>query len=450
MNKKLLITVFSLLFIAYLLAGFYWRIHQRPTGDEPHYLIISQSIIVDRDLDLKNNYDNRDYKKWGYPAETLDRHISSNSRAPYEYSIHSIGWPIIIAPLMIFNHLIILKFFTAIIALLIIINLYLLLKKFMADERQALMICLILALSPPLLIYSTQLGNELFAAFLVLYAFRKIIEKTNSWPNELLTILAIAYLPWLHIKYLLLSFVLLVFWLLKNWSQKTRYLGIIYFVSLALITVCFWLWYGSMSPNAQYPLGTNYQLSGFLQGGLALILDRSYGLLPFAPIYFFSVAGLYFLFWENKKIFWTLLTVFLALFLVNSAGAIYIGWVPEGRFFVPVIALLGLPLALSYKNLKFLALKILFWLVSAWGILSGIYLIRHPNINYAVQTLVYFKNIGLRLGVNLTNTFPHLLEMEKYPKIDNHSKIVLAIWIAIILILCGLIIWQSPKKTKRT
>ncbi|MDP3981489.1 MAG: hypothetical protein Q8Q33_08770, partial [Chlamydiota bacterium] len=35
-----------------------------PSGDEPHYLIITQSLIQDQDLDLKNNYQNKDYKAY--------------------------------------------------------------------------------------------------------------------------------------------------------------------------------------------------------------------------------------------------------------------------------------------------------------------------------------------------------------------------------------------------
>jgi len=32
-----------------------------PTGDEPHYLLLTQSMVHDRDLDVENNYTQRDY-----------------------------------------------------------------------------------------------------------------------------------------------------------------------------------------------------------------------------------------------------------------------------------------------------------------------------------------------------------------------------------------------------
>ncbi|PWT88795.1 MAG: hypothetical protein C5B54_10045, partial [Acidobacteria bacterium] len=43
-----------------------------PTGDEPHYLITAHSIAVDGDIQLLNNYQEKDYRLF-YPGELAKR-----------------------------------------------------------------------------------------------------------------------------------------------------------------------------------------------------------------------------------------------------------------------------------------------------------------------------------------------------------------------------------------
>ena len=69
-----------------------WKI----TGDEPHYLLAAHSIVIDHDLDLKNNYLNADYSKF-YILAYLDTHTKIQPDGKHFLS-HDIGLPFLIAP----------------------------------------------------------------------------------------------------------------------------------------------------------------------------------------------------------------------------------------------------------------------------------------------------------------------------------------------------------------
>jgi hypothetical protein len=67
-----------------------------PTGDEPHYLLLAQSIVADRDLDVENNYTRRDYAPY-YPGE-LEPHWYVRGLGGKGLLYHLPGLPALVAP----------------------------------------------------------------------------------------------------------------------------------------------------------------------------------------------------------------------------------------------------------------------------------------------------------------------------------------------------------------
>src|SRR5919201_4441008 len=62
-------SVAALMILAIILAMVSLR--ATPTGDEPHYLIMTQSLLRDGDFDLRNNYEQKDYLEY-YPYALPD------------------------------------------------------------------------------------------------------------------------------------------------------------------------------------------------------------------------------------------------------------------------------------------------------------------------------------------------------------------------------------------
>src|SRR5574342_939902 len=55
-------TVFAVSLAAYLASGTLWARTIGIGGDEPHYLMIAQSLLADGDLLIENNHQNREYR----------------------------------------------------------------------------------------------------------------------------------------------------------------------------------------------------------------------------------------------------------------------------------------------------------------------------------------------------------------------------------------------------
>ena len=68
-----------------------------PSGDEPHYLVIAQSLWRDGDLKIENNHQRGDYREY-YPGD-LDPHYLTRGTDREIYSIHPIGIAVLLAPI---------------------------------------------------------------------------------------------------------------------------------------------------------------------------------------------------------------------------------------------------------------------------------------------------------------------------------------------------------------
>ena len=74
-----------------------WVLNPRlPAGDEPHYLVITQSLIKDADLRIENNHRARDYA--AYLDAPLAPDFLRRGRDGQIYSIHAPGLPVLVLP----------------------------------------------------------------------------------------------------------------------------------------------------------------------------------------------------------------------------------------------------------------------------------------------------------------------------------------------------------------
>src|SRR5262249_27067339 len=69
---------------------------QLPGGDEPHYLVIAQSLLKDGDLQIENNHQRGDYEAY-FPGPLKPDYLALGKNRKI-YSVHAPGLPAVVAP----------------------------------------------------------------------------------------------------------------------------------------------------------------------------------------------------------------------------------------------------------------------------------------------------------------------------------------------------------------
>ncbi|MDO8506922.1 MAG: hypothetical protein Q7S41_04845, partial [Candidatus Limnocylindria bacterium] len=172
----------------------YLALRIMPEADEPHYLIIAQSIAYDGDLDLRNDYEFARYSSF-YPGRLRETHAIEVG--PKLYPIRDLGLPLVAAlPFRIAGRPGVLLLLVAVTALLVV-QIYLLLRDLRFTPRLALTATALGALTHPLVTYATQIYPEVFVALAGVTAVRLAHRGATIRPREAALALAcLATMPW--------------------------------------------------------------------------------------------------------------------------------------------------------------------------------------------------------------------------------------------------------------
>lgn len=340
------------------------------SGDEPHYLIITQSLIADGDLDLANNYANNDARLFGHADLTDDGHTVVTPAGATQ-SKHDIGLPVLLLPIYGAAEVIAqwipeawLSYFQlnqglfayALISLalnaLTACGMALLAQALGAGaDSRASWLVLLVAISPPVVSHAFLVFPETIALFvtaLVVWAARKVRPDEQARYRLHMVLFCLGVLPWLHRKYSIYVFALA--WLLlflrrevvTRWSSARRVLAaalfllphaVFYLVSLSV-------WGSVLGPQAHDE--SPFSAHALIAGVPGLLVDRQSGLLTFAPLYL-PIAAAWALTWKRT---WPYLIPFLALYFPLAAyREWWAGFSPAARYLAPTVPLMLVVLA---------------------------------------------------------------------------------------------------------
>ncbi len=350
-------TVFAASLLLYLCAGVPWGRQVGPGADEPHYLVITQSLLLDHDLQIENNHQRRDYR--AYFGGELRPDYLQRGLGEVIYSVHAPGLPaLLVAPFAVAGYLGTLVFMCVIAALaaLAIFDL----AALVGGESVALVTWLATCMTVPFVPHAWLIFPEMPAALLtawgVVWLLAPLPVRRSAW---LWRGVAFALFPWLHTKYAVLLAALTAALL---WRLRTRWRDALALVIPIGISVLLWLWsfyvmYGVFDPEAPYGAYPRIYVkwANVPRGLLGLAFDQKFGLLVYAPVYLFAVLGAWRMLSSARLRLIGVTAVATTAGFVLSTTRLYMWWggsSAPARFLVPVAPLLAAMIAAALTGLR--------------------------------------------------------------------------------------------------
>jgi hypothetical protein len=214
------------------------------------------------------------------PALRVDRALNRHDGTPGRLRVTLVLWNLLAAAL--------------------VSAVYLLLRDGTGRPGLAAALAGLFALLPPFLFYFFQFYPEMLGALALAVALRLLLF-VRAWSTRLLAGLGLllAFLPWLHQKFLPVWAVLVALSVWRAVDQMVTLRGLAALVVPQVATLYLTALYnfaitGSARPDALFlawgPGGVTTARMG--QGVLGLLLDARYGLLPYVPLYLAAAGGL--------------------------------------------------------------------------------------------------------------------------------------------------------------
>jgi hypothetical protein len=441
-----------------------------PTGDQPHYLMQTISLVEDGDLDLRNNYTTgASFSQFSAPGRRRagfqgipvsyelapTGHIAVRTTEAGEawYPKHNPGLPVLLIYGWVVGQALtpwlggltahgsgawpgVVAEMAAIGALLGV-QVWLLAWETSGRRGIAYAIWAAVCFSLPQALTSLSIFPETPAALAIIYAFRHLVMRPPpSRPWQLVAVgLALAVLPWLNPRFVLVAGCLAVLAMAVVWKQAfpRRLRSAALLIGPLIFSALAYRWYqlatfGSAAAVAdQYegffvPTSVDGALSAdwlaLLVAALGLLVDRQYGLLIFAPVYALAAVGLVAL-WRPPGGRWLVcgLGIVAVPYVALSADfrVWWGGWSMPARYLSVLTPLLAAPLAASLAVLDRSRLyRVLFAVLAGAGILVLLLMLRvlgDPNVEQAIfgnpmRNPPLLRWLALRLGLDLAPLLP--------------------------------------------
>jgi len=312
-------------------------------GDEPYYLMITESILHDTDLDLRNQYGHTASGRNDLPALEGDR-TGPNGE---QYSRHPPFLSLLMLPGFaiggLHGALAVIAIFGALLVRSTI--------RWMEDEgipdSSARAVFPLFAFAPPVLFYATRMWPEVPAAFFFVEALRGVrAHRDKRWVPALIALVA------LKLRFGLVA-IGLVLVRMRTWRQRVIAAAI-----LAVPLVIMW----RLSVHQWWELLPAHPLT-YVRGLFGLLVDGRSGIAFQAPFYLVGLAAL--VRWrKTPRGFRTgLIASLLYLFYLLPRQESFSNYAPPLRYLVFLMPVLALGAAWMWERIPRGAIAI----IAAWS-----------------------------------------------------------------------------------
>lgn len=366
-------TAFVLALVIYLIAG------ERSVrlvglgGDEPHYLVLTQSLLLDHDITIENNHQRGDYRQYfggqlrpDYLARGVDGEI---------YSIHAPGLPALVLPAFVaagaWGAVAMMCLFGALAALAVFD-----LAELVGGRGAAWCTWASVCFTVPFIPHAWAIFPEMAGAAIVAWALLWVARSDTdpvvayAWRG-----VCIGVLPWLHTKFSVCVAVLALALAWRVRRQLARLIAVALPIAVlgAAWVAFFVVIYGTADPQAPYGTYTTQfvRLENLPRSLAGAFFDQKFGLFVYAPIYVIAVWGGWRLLREPRWRSLGIVSLGLAVLYVGSSARLYMWWggsSAPARFLVPVVPLLAPALALAFSRLRTGLVAAHVWIALAWSL----------------------------------------------------------------------------------
>ena len=430
----------------------YHRTVQPTASDEPHYLIVMQSLVLDHDLDLADDYAGDRYRSY-YPAKIEDIHGIHVGSAIY--SIRDLGLVVLgVIPFAIGERTGVLALLCVIGALLAV-QLYLLLRDLAFDRRVALLATAAVGFSHPVLTYTSQVYPELPAALAFVTAVRALRRGAGATRWDLaVASFCVGTLPWLTTRawFTVIGVGLVIAYrAFRPFSVGRVIAGAVPFAALVLaLSYLNYRQFGLFMPSAGYYLiRDQQQVLAFAPqtGALGLFFDRTFGLIGRTPLYLLAFVGAYAL-WRRRRdghrdeLVPLVLGWLLSLLYIADIAYWWADGSPSSRYLIATVPLLAAAVAGGIETIGLAgrwrqALWVGSWAAAGWSAYAVFSYAIEPTLGYDLATEVqatgtpgqWWRYVGRVLRPDPGSAFP------SFVAIDGTSVALALVWLAIVALL---------------
>lgn len=349
-----------------------------PGGDEPHYLVITQSLLYDGDIAIENNHQRGDYHAY-FPGDLAPDSVR-RGRDGQIYSIHAPGVPALLLPAFALGG------YRAVIAFLVLAAAagtglaWWLSWRVSGSQAAAWFGWATIVSAAPFLLETFTVYPDGLGAGVVLTGFWALLRAgweqddpaaARAWWPWLLHGAALALLPWMHTRFAVIAGTLGGLILVRIARTPNPLGKAVAFLGVPAASALAWLFfftivYGAPDPSAPYG-GRVENSFAFLPNGLGGILfDQGFGLLATAPVLVAALAG----FTRTRRLAleWAVVAA-PYLLSVTTFAMWWAGSSGPARFLVPLLLPLAIPAACAWsaaqsRGARYVLLAAL--VVSAW------------------------------------------------------------------------------------
>ncbi len=333
----------------------WWLSPIPPSGDAPHYLVITQSLLEDGDVRIENNHQRGEYLEY-YPGALKPDYLTRGKNGEI-YSIHAPGLSAIIAPAFLLAGLPGATLFLAIIGAIGTATVWHLGYRLTGSPTAAWFGWASVALTSPFFFVVDEIFPDGIAATLVLVGMIPLIDPEidkRSWRVWLLSGMSLAILPWLGSRLVAISVTAGICLVLRMRSgRQLLSLAVPGVIGAGLWFLYFYAIYGTFNPSAPYGHYTQMAAANLVRSVPGLLFDQQFGLLPNAPVYAFILGGVV---WAAARLRrWGIELLVVAIPYMVAVGMWMIWWAgtsSPARYWTPLALLLGVAAARLWHEVR--------------------------------------------------------------------------------------------------